>query len=357
MRPIALYVHLPFCTSKCHYCAFSVVTGTGDQEVYTEALLAELESYGPLEADTIYIGGGTPSLMARPLLEKLFAALPKAEEVSFECNPEQVTPEFIAFLQGLGVTRISLGVQTLLEPSLKAMNRHHTAEQARSAMEILATSGLSWNVDLILGMPGVDAKQNISDLQTVLTYSPPHISAYFLSIEPGTVLSAMPFKASDEVLVDTYTQVCNLLQEARYDHTELSNWSRPGNACRHNLHYWRGEDYIGIGLGASSLWQEHTWTNTRNMRLYLQGQWRTEEPTYLDSTDRLNLLLTSSTRLQEGLPWSKLEQMATPMELHYLRKNIANLQAQGMITSSEEAIVLAEDAYPLHDAITRYLAV
>lgn len=351
----ALYVHLPFCSSKCHYCAFSVVTGQQDQEPYLDALLGELAGYGTIDADTIYIGGGTPSLMAPALLEQLFTRLPAASEISFEANPEQVTPTFLRFLRGLGVTRVSLGVQTLLESALKDMNRHHSAAQARAAMEALAQSSLSWNADLILGMPGVTQTQNLADLEAVLAYAPPHLSAYFLSIEPGTVLSAMPHTSDDDALVATYTDFCERLHNAGFDHTELSNWSRPGHACRHNLHYWRAEDYIGIGLGASSLHSRHTWTNTRNMRLYLQGQWQTEAPTRLDNEDYLHLLLASSTRLLEGLSWKKIEQHASPTDLLYLHRKADNLAAQQLIYNPVENIQLKEQAFPLHDAVVRYL--
>lgn len=354
----AVYVHIPFCSSKCHYCAFSVVTDQQQQEAYTEELLREAAArLDGSPVDTLYIGGGTPSLLRQDLLEKLLQQLPPAQEVTVECNPEQVTAELLTVMKDLGVTRISMGIQTLDNTALTSMNRQHTSLQAHQAMEALATSGLSWNADTILGLPGVDATQQAADIEAILAYAPHHFSAYFLSVEPGTVLASMKLPPESDAVVEMYEHLCTRLEAAGFDHTEISNWSLPGHACRHNMHYWHADDYTGLGLSASSLETDTIWTNTRNLQLYLQGQWRSETPITLDREDRIHLFLTSSTRLREGLAWSTLEALCTTKELAALRKAVHRLQTMGLLLPAPERIVLTESAFPLHNAILRDLSI
>lgn len=360
MQPLALYVHIPFCSSKCHYCAFSVVTNNEHQEHYIDALLSEWRSKQPLlekyTIDTIYIGGGTPSLLRRDLLAKLLQHLPQAREISMECNPEQVTPDFLEHLQHIGVQRVSMGVQTFEDSILKKMNRQHTAFQAKRALETLQSSPLSWNADIILGLPGITKEQSIKDLQTILHHKPHHVSAYFLSVEPGTVLSSMTLPLPQEQeLLDTYRRYQAILQQADYQQVELSNWAQPDHACQHNLHYWQGDPYLGIGLGASSLLDNTTWTNTRNLNLYLQHQWTSEVPVGLDARETLFHLITSASRLIEGLPWKRIAAQASEEEQLILMKNIEQLKQQKLLRQDYEGIALETHALPLHESIVQFL--
>lgn len=356
MTSSALYVHLPFCTSKCHYCAFAVVTDQHYQEAYVEALLREArqrEVTRDIPLTTLYLGGGTPSLLAPHLLEHLLEHLPQAKEVTLEGNPEQITPTYLRFLRELGVTRVSMGIQTLDDRVLQRMNRRHTRRQSLAAMEALATSGLTWNIDLILGLPGSTRLRAQKDLETILSYAPPHLSAYFLSVEPGTVLTRMFPSTSEEEVTATYHTFCSHLRSAGYEHYEISNWATPGHRSVHNSTYWATEPYTGLGLGAGSFEERHLWTNTRNLRLYLGGQYTSETPLPLDAEDLWELLLTTRTRRREGIAWSDLEANTGKATFRHLRRQASLLQTQGYLLEDPTHLRLREEAFPLHELLLR----
>ncbi|PIV90230.1 hypothetical protein COW46_05105 [Candidatus Gracilibacteria bacterium CG17_big_fil_post_rev_8_21_14_2_50_48_13] len=358
MRPKALYVHIPFCTSKCHYCAFSVVTNSDHQEAYVQALRAEAQARGITKSqaiETLYIGGGTPSLLAPKLLEELMNSLPAAGEVTVEVNPEQVGKAYLQFLHTLGVTRVSMGVQTLSDAALSTMNRQHSSRQVFEAMTLLAESPFSWNTDLILGLPGTTSASMEKDLYRILAFAPHHLSAYFLSIEPGTVLATMPFDENDEESVSLYRTFSRVLRDSGYEHEEISNWAKPGHACKHNLTYWHGEEYSGLGLGASSFEGQKLWSNTRNLRLYLEGNYVMETPIPLQHQEMANLLLTTHTRTKNGLAWSALLPYISEEQLLQLQSRSRSLSQQGLVTTTETHLVLNEDAHPLHSAILKEL--
>lgn len=364
---IGLYIHIPFCSSKCHYCAFSVVTDRSREAEYIHILIKELtqrlqnlrkEDY----IDTVYIGGGTPSLLSRALrqqvLKAVFELCPKKliQEVTMECNPEQVTPIFLQEVSDDGISRISMGIQTLQDEVLSRFNRQHTGKQARAALIHLQNSGLNWNTDLILGLPGTTPENTLHDLEEVLSFNPSHLSAYFLSIEPGTVLSSMKLEyLKDASLTDLYLQVSKKLEETGYDHVEISNWAKPNHACKHNMHYWRAEEYIGVGLGASTLYDRRTFTNTKNLNLYLEEKFILETPELLDQEDMVHLLLTTYTRCKEGLPWAELKEHASKETLKRLQKRTQELAHEGLCINPDDGICLHPSAYPLHDTILTFL--
>jgi len=264
-----VYLHVPFCLTRCHYCDFVTYTGMeGLRRPYAAALGDEaamaVAAIGPEPpaVTSVFIGGGTPTLLpagdlAR-VLERLRALLPFAPgaEVTVEANPETVDEAMAAGLAGAGVTRVSMGAQSFDDRVLAALGRAHDADRVAAAVATLRAAGVpALNLDLIYGGPGEDAASWSATLETALALAPEHLSAYALAIEPATkfgrlvAAGRMPEPDEDD-LADRYDTACAALAAAGYAHYEVSNWAREGHASRHNLTYWRRGRYLGLGAGA-----------------------------------------------------------------------------------------------------------
>lgn len=257
-----LYIHIPFCHSKCAYCDFYSMPRTEQGEEYVEALrkeyLARIDEVGV--PDTIYIGGGTPSSLPIALLERIFTWIPtdKAREITMEVNPEDVTADFARWLATSPVNRVSMGVQSLNDSELAAIGRHHTAHEAIDAYHRLRAAGISnISLDLIFGLPGQSIRSWSETLREILDLQPQHLSAYTLMLEEGTRLWARNMAGkltlpSDEDVESMYRTLCNETAERMYDHYEISNFAKPGRASLHNSSYWNLTPYLGLGPGAHS---------------------------------------------------------------------------------------------------------
>ncbi|MFN8110004.1 MAG: radical SAM family heme chaperone HemW [Thermoleophilia bacterium] len=256
-----LYVHLPFCAARCGYCAFVVEVGALDRrDAYTDALLAEFHAeagaLAPLR--TVYLGGGTPTLMRPGRIARLLdAVLRRAApdvEVSIEANPETVDARALRELRAAGVTRVSFGVQSFQPHLLHALDRAATPDQAERAVACAREAGFaSVSIDLLFGVPGQTDAQLEADLAAALRLAPDHISWYELEIKPHTALQRMGAEVPDEDWsADAYHRVVRDLEAAGYRWYETANFARPGHECRHSLAYWEAADYLGIGVGAVS---------------------------------------------------------------------------------------------------------
>ena len=252
-----LYLHVPFCAHRCGYCDF--VTVTGHEEVrarYVDALAAEIRRHDP-RPETVFVGGGTPSLLADADLARLLAALPPgAREVTVECNPETITPAKARVLVEGGVTRVSLGAQSLRPHLLATLERRAGPDTVRAAVAMLRAAGLeSLNLDLMFGVPGQDGADLRADLADCLALEPDHVSCYELEAKPGTRFArrhGAALAAQAERLEGHYETVVETMRAAGLRWYETANFCRPGRECRHNLGYWRGHDYLGLGVGAVS---------------------------------------------------------------------------------------------------------
>jgi oxygen-independent coproporphyrinogen-3 oxidase len=253
--PPHLYVHVPFCAHRCGYCDFVTVTGAEDlRGRYVDALIAELgrQPAGPVE--TVFIGGGTPSLLDDRLLARLLAALPACEEVTIECNPETITePKARVLVEG-GVTRVSLGAQSFRPHLLTTLERLATPDSVRGAVSTLRQAGIqNLNLDLIFGVPGESVADLEADLDEALSLRPDHISAYELEAKPGTRFThrnGAELERQAEAMERYYERVVARLRAAGYLWYETANFCLAGREARHNLGYWLGRDYAGIGVGA-----------------------------------------------------------------------------------------------------------
>jgi putative oxygen-independent coproporphyrinogen III oxidase len=271
-----LYVHVPFCAHRCGYCDFVTVTGHEDvHAAYVDALLAELGLHGPLAPETVYIGGGTPSLLADDLLARLLRGLPAAPDMTIECNPETVTPEQARVLLRHGVTRISLGAQSFRPHLLETLERRARPETVARAVETLRAEGHeNVNLDLMFGVPGQSAADLRADIEAVLAHAPEHVSWYELEAKPGTrfaVHHGAELARQAEALEDHYETVVAALRGAGYRWYETANFCRPGRESRHNLGYWLGHDYRGVGVGAVSTLGLERRRNRPRLRPYLDA--------------------------------------------------------------------------------------
>jgi len=272
--PFGIYVHIPFCRARCDYCAFATYTDRDHlMESYAAACVTEVEraveSEGIPQATSVFFGGGTPSRLAADLLVSILDAIPRAPgaEVTVECNPEDAEAARFATYRAAGVTRISLGVQSTVPHVLVGLGRRHGHDAVVAAAGTVAAAGfVSWGMDLIMGGAGetdADWEQSLRDVMGFAS-APPHISAYSLTVEPGTPLAAQPDRhPDDDVQAHRYEMTEEILSTAGYNWEEISNWSLPGHECRHNRLYWHQGEYRGIGSAAHSHRDGRRWWNVR----------------------------------------------------------------------------------------------
>lgn len=269
LPPLSLYIHFPWCEKKCPYCDFNshqIKEGVGitsgfDEERYINALIADLETELPRiwgrQVHSIFIGGGTPSLLSAQGMDTLLSAIrarihlePDAE-ITMEANPGSVEAEKFAGFAKAGITRVSLGIQSFQDPQLKALGRIHNGAEAKRAIEIALQHFKSVNLDLMYGLPMQTLDDAKKDVETALTFQTPHLSLYNLTLEPNTYFANFPPKLPSEDVVDAiFEQSLDLLTKAGFKRYEISAYAKPGMECKHNLNYWRFGDYIGIGAGA-----------------------------------------------------------------------------------------------------------
>ena len=264
LPPLSLYIHIPWCVQKCPYCDFNshALKGEVPHDDYVQHLLNDLQADAQYaqgrEIGTIFIGGGTPSLLSGPAMQTLLdgvrACLPLAAgaEITMEANPGTVEADRFVDYQRAGVNRISIGVQSFSEPKLQRLGRIHGPEEAKRAARLASGLGLrSFNLDLMHGLPDQSLEEALDDLRQAIALNPPHLSWYQLTIEPNTLFgSRPPVLPDDDALWDIFEQGHQLLSAAGYQQYETSAYTKPGFQCQHNLNYWRFGDYLGIGAGA-----------------------------------------------------------------------------------------------------------
>jgi oxygen-independent coproporphyrinogen-3 oxidase len=272
-----LYVHLPFCAHRCGYCDFVTHVGRHEQHAaYVDALLRELhEEHDGSPVDTIFLGGGTPTFTALPELLRLLNALPPARELTVEANPETVTPELARALREAGVTRVSLGAQSFQPHLLQMLERRATPEIVRAAFAHLRDAGFdNLSLDLIYGIPGQTPDDLADDLAEALALAPEHISAYELEAKPGTrftIAHGDELARQADAMEDYFERVVETLTVAGYRWYETANFCRTDKRAEHNLGYWLGHDYLGIGVGAVSTLGGERRRNTPKLARYLAG--------------------------------------------------------------------------------------
>jgi putative oxygen-independent coproporphyrinogen III oxidase len=312
-----LYVHVPFCAHRCGYCDFVTLVGRAGQHApYVDALLAELELERHLlsEVETVFLGGGTPTFLAARELERLLRALPAAEEVTVEANPETVTPGLARMLRDAGVTRVSLGAQSFQPHLLEVLERRARPADVRRAFYALRDARFdNMSVDLIYGIPGQSAADLERDLAEALALGPDHLSCYELEAKPGTRFThahGAELERQAEAMEGYFEQVVDTLVSAGYRWYETSNFCRSDQVSRHNRAYWLGRDYLGIGIGAVSTVGGERRRNTPKLGAYLAALARHTRPPRdiepLDAWTRERERLMLGLRLDEPLEFTSV---------------------------------------------------
>ena len=407
MKNLELYVHTPFCVRKCAYCDFlSFTADEKTQDKYVQALLNEIREFGArmqeYEVSTVYIGGGTPSWLSQEhmmaILETIGGSfhIRRDVEASIECNPGTVTKRKLLSYKQAGLNRLSIGLQSTDDRELKYLGRIHTYDQFLKTYELARNTGFdNINIDLMSGLPYQTVENYMKSLQRIIRLRPEHISAYSLIIEKGTPFyEQYKFDAvrqeagmQPEILPceDDVCQMTRLtrqmLTEAGYEWYEISNFAKPGYACRHNIGYWTGENYLGLGLGAASLLENVRYSNTRDIYSYIEGTHSMSECSYRDMCGQENpnvqtwfgtnlhesadVILKKSQmeefmflglRMRSGISRAEFEKrFAMPIEAVY-REPIEQLKEEALLSAREGRIALTDKGMDLANyAMAKFL--
>lgn len=374
-----LYIHIPFCASRCIYCGFYSTTLPQLQDRYVEAVCREMEFRRERDLSTIYLGGGTPSQLSAENLRKIFLYINKvygtdfeeAEdgsemEITMECNPDDITPEFCETLRTLPVNRISMGAQTFSDSRLRFLRRRHTADEVRTAVKLLRSIGIgNISVDLMFGFPHETLEEWKSDIRECLALNVEHISAYSLMYEEGTPLYKMlvegKIKEIDEELsLQMYETLINMLTAAGFEHYEISNFAKPSFRSRHNSSYWHGTPYIGIGAAAHSFDTVSRRWNVADIKTYIESIERGEQPyerEVLDTDTRYNETVMTGLRTCEGVD---LKYISDSFGAKYGRHLLGNAQKNislGNLIIEDNRLRLTRKGIYTSDGITAELFV
>lgn len=363
-----IYLHIPFCKQACSYCDFYFVTRTSEREHFVARLVKNIYSYRDSKfaeetIETIYFGGGTPSLLKPSQIEQVMSALydvfdVEAREITLEMNPDDVSAQFLADLKSLGINRASMGVQSFDPELLEFMHRAHSSDEAYQCMELLSQSNFEiFTVDLIYGNPNQSVSSLQKDVETLLTFDPPHISAYSLTIEPKTRLGKQVelgriAPPEDDKVAEHFDCINQLFSSRGIQRYEVSNYSVPGKEAVHNSSYWEHKNYLGLGPGAHSFWWADTaerWENEQDLRKYLKDE---DHP----QREQLTLKQLAEERLMMGLRTRKgvaFEELVqrydyaiSDRQMRYLNKR----QEEGKLLVNEK-IVLTDKGIKIADAI------
>ena len=368
-----LYLHVPFCKQACHYCDFHFSTSLGLKSRVVEAIVRELELrrdyLGPaVELETIYFGGGTPSLLTAAELDQIFTAIhghfavsPQAE-ITLEANPDDLSAAVLHGLQAAGVNRLSIGLQSFYEPHLRLMNRAHSAEESTTAVRRAQDAGFeNISIDLIYGVPAPGHHIWEADLANAFALGVPHVSAYALTIEPGTAFGHRLQKgtflpAPDEFVATQFETLLAAMRAHGYEQYEISNFCQPGRESRHNANYWRGVPYLGLGPSAHSYDGQNRQSTLANNPQYVAAVLeRGEVPVTLDvltATDRANEYLLTTLRTARGCDLAHLRtQLGFDVQAAHAAY-LAELQASGWVRIEYEVLTLTDAGKLLADHIT-----
>ena len=360
-----IYIHIPFCRSRCIYCAFYSTTRLEQRQRYVDALCREarLRPFSAFPAETIYLGGGTPSQLTAAQLRQLFDTLYNIykvdddAEVTIEVNPDDVTVPFAATVSQLPVNRVSMGAQTFDDRRLRFLHRRHTAGQVAQAVSLLRQAGIrNISVDLMYGFPDETIDDWQRDITCALDLGVEHLSAYCLSIEEGTELWRLKMKderlkMTDEELERTmYYTLIDRLEAAGYEHYELSNFARPGCRSRHNSSYWTGVPYLGLGAAAHSYDGQHRSWNVSDIDRYMTGI-ENGTPHYdyepIDGDTRYNDRVMLALRTADGLDLATL----TDADREYLLPLASKYLDQGFLRLSQNRLRLTRQSFFVSDMV------
>lgn len=365
-RNLGLYIHIPFCRTKCLYCDFCSVVSRDEQqrEAYVGALLREIEARGTKDysVDTVYFGGGTPSLLSAEQIGRILGEIKESfnvspdAEITLECNPMTVSDgdKYFKELRALSVNRLSLGVQTAIDGELKLIGRRHSFEEAKATFFEARGAGFeNISVDLMLGIPSQTLDSLRASANQVIKLAAEHISIYSLQLEEGTPLYRMRERyslADDDTAADMYELVVKMMKDAGYRHYEISNFARGGRESKHNCKYWRLDEYLGLGLAAHSDFGGKRLENTRDMERYLGGEWL-EAASDISNSEREFEFLMLGFRTADGISKSEfLARFGVDFDEKYGKK-VEKFKKMGYFCEKRDALTLTESGFEVSNAI------
>ncbi|QDU33717.1 Oxygen-independent coproporphyrinogen-III oxidase-like protein [Poriferisphaera corsica] len=377
---LGLYLHIPFCFHKCHYCDFYSIVDSdlqhkSRQKHFTDALCCELlaaNDQSPLPVRTIFVGGGTPTLLKPHFWQKILETLHKIldfdliDEFTVEANPETVTPELMRLFSSQGVNRISIGAQSFDTSLLKVLERWHDPQNVLKAIDTARDAGIhNINLDMIFAIPSQTLTRLESDLSAVLALQPDHISDYSLIFEPNTPLTqkrnmGLIAPLPEDAERDMYQLVIDRLTSAGYDHYEISNYAKSsnnpdlpawGNQCLHNLLYWHNANWLGFGPAAASHMNGHRWKNLPHLGKYIEGSPTppTTDHEYLSRRDRLGEALMLGLRLRQGVPITWIDSNIPSTDPRH--QTIAELKQINMLEVRDQSLRLTDQGLFVADAV------
>jgi len=315
-EPFGVYVHIPFCSKRCDYCAFATWTDRGHlQQAYLDALTADIVAAALPPVTSVFVGGGTPTLVDPAGLARVLRAIPTVAgaEVTVECNPDDVSAEMYRVYRDAGVNRVSIGVQSMVPSVLASLGRTHLPDNVRRAVDAVHAAGMpTFNLDLIYGGAGETLDDWRVTLEGALALAPLHISAYALTVEAGTPLALEPERhPDDDDLADKYELADDLLTAAGLANYEVSNWAKAGHECRHNILYWQQGNYRGFGSAAHSHADGRRWWNVRTPERYIaaveSGEGTEAAGETLDAETQRVEGLQLAIRMRDGVPAAALD--------------------------------------------------
>lgn len=376
MKELELYLHIPFCVKKCNYCDFlSAPAEEETRAAYVDALLEEIRGFEDpedYEVVTVFFGGGTPSILPSQEIFRIMEALRekfsfrKGAEITLEANPGTVDKEKLSCYKKAGINRLSFGLQSADAEELKKLGRIHTWEKFLESFQLAREAGFSnINVDLMSALPGQTKESWEKTLRQVLALQPEHISAYSLIIEEGTPFYQLYEKdverrdageepellPSEEEERAMYEATGRILKEQGYLHYEISNYAKPGRECRHNLGYWQRRDYLGFGLGASTLLNPVRYKNTEDLEAYLGGDFSKKEFFVLTKDNQIEETMFLGLRVLEGVSKEKFrEQFSCELRVVY-RKELEKLEQEGLLEEEGDFVRLTSRGIDLSNPV------
>lgn len=359
-----IYIHIPFCKQACHYCDFHFSTSTKFRSDMVDAIIAELRlrsaDFGEELLDSIYFGGGTPSLLLGDEVSAILNAvrsefkLTPDAEITLEANPDDLDREKLLSLHNNGVNRLSIGVQSFNDELLKLMNRAHSESEALQCIDLAREIGFKeMSIDLIYGIPGSTIESWKNDVEKAIQHRPKHISSYCLTIEEKTAFShfiksgKMP--APDEELASAqYALLCEMLAKAGYQHYEVSNFALPGFEAKHNSSYWSGRPYLGLGPSAHSFYKGCRFWNVANNALYLKAIAAADpkmESEELSKEDKINERIMTGLRTKKGIDLQEMREILGHDLLNLHREKIEDWVSKSWLLQSENRLQPTEEGF------------
>jgi oxygen-independent coproporphyrinogen III oxidase len=367
-----IYIHIPFCRKACHYCNFHFSTSASNTSQMIKAIVKEAElrkDYLQESVETIYFGGGTPSLISIEDLQFTIDSLKQwfivsgDVELTLEANPDDITKERLLQWKQIGINRLSIGIQSFFEEDLQWMNRAHNAQQAIDCLKMATEEFSNITIDLIYGTPTLTDDKWKQNFDKAVELNVPHLSCYALTVEPKTALDKL-IQQNKKENVDAEKQARHfelLMQwtkESGYEHYEISNFAKPGFRSKHNSNYWNGRSYVGLGPSAHSFnGTERQW-NISNNALYLKSIEQYVVPfekETLTPTQRLNEYLMTSLRTMEGVSLSRVAEIGSKQDAEAIKKDAAIFLSEGTMTASNDHLILTDAGKLLADGIAAEL--